>query len=804
MEQLWQDLRYGFRALSRTPGFTAIAILTLALGIGANTAIFSVVNGVLLRPLPFKNAGRLVWAWGNFKLGNQAAVSPADFLDYRAQNHVFEQIGAISVGTPLFNLAGNEQPAQLKGAMVTSGFFEALGVQPLLGRTFLPSDEQVSDPQVVILGHRLWQERFGSDPGVIGKLAAIDGKGRTVIGVLREDLPILSDGDIWIAAPLQNAGMSSRRAHFFRPAGLLKPGVNISQAQSELDTIANRLAMQFPDTNAGWSLRLVPLKTALVGDSGPALLVLLGAVALVLLIACSNVASLLLARNTTRVKEIAIRTALGAGRGRLLRQLLTESLLLALAGGIAGIFLASAGVDALKSLGPDYLPRLNEINLSGAVLAFTAGVSLLTGILFGLGPALQASRQDLSQSLKEGGAAGDSRSKHGTQNFLVVAEVTLSLVVLIASGLLLNSFWRLIHVNPGFDPSKTVTAQISLAYERYKTEPPRVTFFDDLLDRTNALPGADFAGMISELPLSGQANDTFFTVREHPPAHAEDRNDADFRVVGGEYLQAMRIPLLSGRAFTHQDTAGTPLVVLINEPLAKRYFPGQNPIGKHLDIFEGKPEFVSREIVGVIGGVKHFALQETPRAEMFVPYSQSPNFNMNLVVRSSGDPAALPAEVRQVVRSVDPAEAASAFRMMGDVVSASRAGDRFNTLLLGAFGGISLILTAAGIFGVLSYLVTQRTREIGVRMALGAQPRDVLRVVVGHGMRLVFAGMAMGTAGAIVVTRWMASFLFGVKPADPLTFAAVALVLVVTAIFACYLPARRAMRVDPLVALRYE
>jgi putative ABC transport system permease protein len=513
---------------------------------------------------------------------------------------------------------------------------------------------------------------------------------------------------------------------------------------------------------------------------------------------------LLLARNTTRVKEIAIRTALGAGRGRLLRQLLTESILLALTGGIAGIFLAGTGVDALKSLGPDYLPRLNEINLNGAVLAFTAGVSLLTGILFGLGPALQASRQDLTKSLKEGGAAGDSRSKHRTQNLLVVAEVTLSLVVLIASGLLLNSFWKLIHVNPGFDPSKTVTAQITLVYERYKAETPRVAFFNELLDQTKSMPGVDSAGMISELPLSGQANDTFFTVREHPPAQPDDKNDADFRVVGGDYFQAMRIPLLSGRSFLQQDTAVAPAVIVINEPLAKRYFPGQNPIGKHLDVFEGKPEFVSREIVGVVGGVKHFALQENPRAEMFVPYSQVPNFSMNLVVRTSGDPAAIPAAVRQALRTIDSNEAISTFRTMGDVVSASRAGDRFNTLLLAAFGGMSLILTAAGIFGVLSYLVTQRTREIGVRMALGAQPRDVLRVIVGHGMRLAIAGVALGTVGAIVLTRWMASFLFDVKPTDPLTFTAVALVLLLTAVLACYFPARRAMRVDPMVALRYE
>jgi putative ABC transport system permease protein len=802
MQTLWQDLRHGLRLLVKTPAFTAVAVLTLALGIGANTAIFSVVNAVLLRPLPFKNPDRLVWAFGKCPLCSGAAVSPMDFIAYREENHAFERIGAFALGNLLFNLTGTEKPEQVKATMVTAGFFETLGLRPLLGRTFVAADENVKDPQVIVLGYRTWKERFGAERGVIGRPVTLDGMPRTVVGVLPNDLPLFSDADLWIPAPYGNEGMASRRGHFLRVVGLLKPGTSVEQAQAELDTIAGRLAQQFPDTNTGWSTTLLPLQTVLVGDVKPALIVLLGAVALILLIACANVASLLLARNTARRREVAVRKALGAGRSRLVQQMLTESILLALAGGAMGILVADWGVVLLKRLGPESLPRLNEVGVSGSVLAFTAFVAILTGILFGLGPAMQSAGRDLTQSLREGGASGDSRSKHRAHNVLVVAEVALSLVVLIASGLLLNSFWRVVHVRPGFDPSNVATAEISLIDAKYQKDGTArsSSFFHQLEERIAALPGVDSVGLISELPLSGQANDNFFTIQEHPPADPNDRNDADFRVVDGDYFLAMRIPLLTGRTFTLGDTTESPRVILINRPLAARYFDGENPIGKHILVSGGD----AREIIGIVGGNKHFAMQETLRAEMFVPEAQAERSRLNLVVRSSNDPQGLASAIRAAVSAIDPDEAASSFRSMNDVVYTSEAGDRFNTILIVLFGAIALLLTAAGIFGVLSYLVTQRTREIGLRMALGAQPGDVLRVVVGNGMRLVLLGGAIGLAGAFVATRWLQSFLFGVRPTDPLTFSAVALLLAATAFAACYVPARRAMRVDPMVALRYE
>jgi putative ABC transport system permease protein len=801
MGTLLQDVRYSIRRFAKSPGFTAIAILTLALGIGANTALFSVVDAVLLRPLPFKNPSRLVWTWGNCSLCDQAAVSPADFLDYRAQSHSFEYYGAMAGGDSLFNLTGNDKPIQIKGSMITAGFFDALGIQPRYGRVFGPSDEKTPDPEVVILSHHLWQENFASDPNVIGKSISLDGKTRTIVGVLANDIPLLTKADLWYPAPFQNQGMQSRRSHFLRPIGLLKSGVTISQAQSELDAIAGRLASQYPVTNAGFSAKLEALHNVLIGNVRPAFVVLIAAVALVLLIACANIASLLLARNTVRQREIAIRIALGAGRSRLIRQLLTESLVLALGGGAAGVLLANGGVELLKQLGPQSLPRLDEVNLSGVVLAFTFMIAIFTGILFGLGPALKASRRDLTKSLKEGGASGDSRSKHRAHDVLVVAEVALSLVVLIASGLLLNSFWRLMRAPLGFDPASVLTTEVSLVSPRYDDEQRRESFFHELQDAIQSSPGVKSVGFVSELPLTGEGNDTFFTIAEHPPANPNDNNDADFRIIDGDYLEAMRIPLLAGRAFERQDSVESRKVVIVNEPFVKKFFPNENPIGKHLKMFEGKPEFVEREIVGIVGGNKHFALQESFRPEMFMPRSFT---RMNVVVRGAGDVGTLTTVVRQAIHQIDPDEATSTFRTMGDVVSTSAATDRFNTLLLGAFAAIALLLTAAGIFGVLSYLVTQRTREIGLRMALGAQPKDVLGVIVGHGMRLVLVGLCIGVAGALVVTRWMSSVLFDVTPTDPLTFVVVAALLGIVAFLAAYVPARRAMRVDPMVALRYE
>jgi putative ABC transport system permease protein len=801
MGTLLQDVSHAFRALKKSPGFTAIAVLTLALGIGANAALFSVVNAVLLRPLQFKNPSRLVWGWGKCPLCEHGAVSPSDFVDYRAQSQSFEHYGARAVGDSLFNLTGTDKPIQITGSMITAGFFDALGVQPRYGRVFTLADEKTSDPYVVILSHHLWQERFGGDPNVIGKSIALDGKTRTVVGVLANDMPVLTQADLWFPAPFENPGMQSRRSHFLRPIGLLKPGVTISQAQAELDTIADRLATQFPETDKGWRQQLEPLQSVLVGNVGPAFLVLMGAVALVLLIACANIASLILARNTVRQREIAIRTALGAGRSRLVRQLLTESLVLALIGGGAGIFVATAGVELLKQLGPDSLPRLDEVNVNGVVLAFTFAIAIFTGILFGLGPALKATRRDLTQSLKEGGSSGDSRSKHRAHNTLVVAEVALSLVVLIASGLLLNSFWRLMRAPLGFDPANLITTEVSLVSPRYDDPQKRDSFFRELEERIQSAPGAASAGFISELPLSGEGNDTFFTIVEHPPANPNDNEDADFRVVTGDYFGAMRIPLLAGRRFVSQDVSEDRQVIVVNEPFVKKFFPHESAIGKHVKLFEGKPQFATREIVGIVGGNKHFALQESLRPEMFIPGS---HMRMSIVVRGGGDPGVLMTAVRQALHQIDPDEAASTFRTMTDVVTSSAASDRFNTLLLGAFGAIALLLTAAGIFGVLSYLVTQRTREIGLRMALGAQQADVLRVIVGHGLRLMLIGLGIGVVGALIVTRWMSSVLFGVKPTDPLTFAVVALVLATVAFLASYLPARRAMRVDPMVALRYE
>ncbi len=804
MEKLWQDIRYSLRMLRKSPGFAAVAVLTLALGIGANTAIFSIVNAVLLRPLSFPHSERLVFMWGKFALGNQAAISPADLADYRAENHSFDFLGGFSVVSQPSNLATTEKPIQVTSTLVTAGLFDALGVHPALGRTFSTADEQVRLPQTVILSHRLWQQQFEGDPAIIGKSIVLDSQSVTVIGVMPASLHFLQGTEVWIPAPYLFPEMASRRAHFLRPVGRLKDGVTMAQAQADLDIIAQHLGEQYPATNAGWSTRLQPLQEVLVGDVRPALLILLGAAGIVLLIGCANVANLLLARATGRAREFAVRRAIGARNARLVRQLLTESLILALAGGLFAILLAVWSISLLHLLPPDTIPRLDEIRLDTPVFIFTAVLSILTGILFGMAPAMQTARGDLQETLKEGGRTSTGSARHALRSILVVSEVALSLALLIGAGLLLKSFWRLMNVNPGFNAEKVLTAQVVLPIQTYKEDGQRSEFFRQVLDKVSAIPGVESAGAISELPLTMQFNDTFFDVREHPTDHPQDHNDADFRVVTPDYFRAMRIPLLEGHIFSEQDSSKAPKVVIVNKEFMREYFPNESPLGQHLMIFEGAPEFVTREIVGVVGGVRHFALQQSPRPEMYVPEAQAGNGTMNLVIRSTADPKLLSGSIRDAVASVDKTEAVGTIQAMNEIVSNSASGDRLNTLLVGIFAAMALLLAAAGIYGVISYSVSQRIHEIGVRLALGAQPSHVMRLVVGQGMRLAGLGLALGMAAAWGATRLLSNLLFGVAPRDPLTFATVTMILATVALAACYLPARRAMRVDPMVALRYE
>jgi putative ABC transport system permease protein len=805
MGTLLQDLRYAFRMLGRSPGFMAIAILTLALGIGANTAIFSVVNGILLHPLPFAHSNRLVWVWGNFSHGNTAAVSPPDFADYRAQNHSFEHLGAFFVlGSSPANLSVNGHTERVQETMITSEFFETLGAKPLLGRAFAASDDQLTSPQTIILSYRLWQEKFGGDPSLVGRRVISDGDSLTVVGIMPSSFDFPRDAAAWFPAPMLAKGMQQRPAHFFRPIGLLKPGVTMMQAQSDLDAIAHHLEEQYPSTDRGWNLRLQDMQEAIVGNSRTPLLLLLGAVAFVLLIACVNVANLLLARNGTRQKEIAIRTALGAGRIRVVRQLLTESVLLGLAGGALGVLLANWGVTLLKTLGADELPRISEVSVSGAVLLFTTGLSLLTGIVFGIAPAIQATRTDIQGALKEGGHTSAGAPRQRLRGILVVAEVTLSVAMLVGAGLLLNSLWRTLHVNPGFDANGVLTTQILLSGQPNSDDAHRAAFFRAFFDKLRAMPGVVAAGGISELPLDDQYNDDFFTTAATPPKDPRDAEDADYRIIAEDYFQAMRMPLLEGRLFTEADRENAPNTVIIDQPFVRRYYSGANPLGKHLLVYEGTAGFVSCEIVGVVGGHRHIALQTPPRPTMYFPFAQQTRSSLNIVTRSAGDPASLAAGMRAAVAAIDSDESVSEFRPMQQVVSASASGNRFNAILLGVFGALALILAAAGIYGVMSYAVTQRTHEIGIRLALGAQPRAMLAMVIRQGMILVGIGMALGLGMASGLTHLMASQLFGVRATDPATFGAAALVLSFVALLACYIPARRAMRVDPMVALRYE
>ncbi len=809
MRTLRQDLKYGLRMLAKSPGFAAIAILTLGLGIGANTAIFSVVDGVLLHPLPFAHSDRIAWAWGQSRFSAQdfsstkAPFSPLNFDDYRAQNHSFQYFGAFfTLGSEPENLIVAGRAEKIPGTMVTADFFEALGAKPLLGRTFSVQDEQTKLPQAIILSYSLWKQKFAGDPNAIGRTTIFAGDSTTIIGVMPQNFDYPPNTQVWYPTPMLNPGMRPRTSGMLWPIGLLKSGVSMTQAQADLNVISHYLNQQYPDADKNWGVHLVPMQEAIVGPVREPLLLLLGAVGLVLLIACANVANLVLVRNNTRQREMGIRTALGASRMRIVGQLLSESLVLSCAGGVLGVLFASWGVAALRALGPASLPRLDEVQLSGSVLAFTAALSIFTGFIFGLAPALHSAKGNVHDSLKGGSHSSAGGARQRLRSVLIVCEVTLSVALLIGAGLILNSLWRTLRVNPGFNSQGILTTSLGLSDKKSKAE--QVVFYRDLFEKVRVLPGVTATGGVSELPLSGQMNDDFFTPAVVPPASPRDADDADYRVVAGNYFQAMGMPLLQGRFFSTQEQPETSRKVIIDEPLARKYYAGQNPIGRHLWVWEGSAGFVSAEIVGVVGGVRHGSLQLPPYPTMYFPLPQDPRSSIAIVVRSSVDPAQLASGIRSAVASIDPSEAVSQFQDMQRIVSESAAGDRFNTILFGLFGALALILAAAGIFGVMSYAVTQHTHEIGIRLALGAQPSAILRMVIGQGMTLVAVGATLGLAAAVGLTRLMASQLFGVTATDPGTFAAAVIVLGLVAALACYIPARRAMSVDPMVALRYE
>lgn len=804
LERFAQDLRYAFCQLRSSAAFTASAVLTLALGIGANSAIFSVVNGVLLNPLPYPNSDRLMWIWGRTPGGvATAAISPPNYRDYRAGNRTFEHFGAFSPFVGVRNWSLNGEARQLRSAMVTGDFFDALGYPPLLGRNFTRDDEQTNAPRAAILSYRVWQQAYGGDPNIVGLTARMDSSPMTIVGVMPASFDFPRNTDFWFPTPMLARGLQQRMGHNLRGVGLLKPGVSMARAQADLNAIAARLGEQYP-ADKGWQLLLQPLRDAIVGPVRPVLMMLLGAVALVLLIACVNVANLLLARYGSRRREISIRTAIGAGRARIVRQLVTENLLLAFFAGALALALAYWGVDLLRTYGPQSLPRLKEVRLDGHVLAFTAMISALTALVFGLGPAWLATAVAPAARLREDGRTGSGRRRHILGAVLVISETALSLCLLIGAGLLLESFSKTLHAPPGFSPDGVLSTELLLPAATYRDIPSRVQFLQRLTEGIRALPGVQSAGGISEMPLSGDQNDTLFRILEHPDSDPKRVKDAEFRVVTPGYFSALRIPLLRGSLFDEQYRPSSQRVVMIDESFARQFFPGEDPIGKHLSIYSGAAGYLTREIIGVAGGVRSFSLQIPPQPTMYFPFTQAEPDHLHLFVRSDADPRSLADPIRRIVAGQDRDVALATFQTLDRFVSESVAGNRFDTILLGLFAALALVLAMAGVYGVLSYIVAQQTHEIGVRMALGAHPARMLRLVLGRGVCLAAIGAGLGSVAAFFLVRVLATQLYDVKPRDPAIFAIAAALLIAVAVAACALPARRAMRVDPLVALRYE
>ena len=813
MDTIIQDIKFGLRILLKSPSLSIVATIALALGIGANTAIFSVVNAVLLRPLPFPNPDQLVALFETDKQAGRIRGSHSypNFFDLRAQNTTFEKVA--SYYSSDFVMTGRGEPTRLPAAVVSADLFPLLGIKPLYGRTFVPDDDKPTNGRVAILSEQFFNRRFNSDPSIINQSITLAGTPYTVVGVMPAsfEFPIQNEPvELWTTIAGDASGKepitAQRGAHFLRVIGRLKANVTPEQAQSDLTAIATRLEQQYPDTDSHRTLKLEPALSALVGDVRPLLLILLGAVACVLLIACANVANLLLARATSRYKEMAVRAALGASRMRVVRQLLVESILLSLVGGAVGLLLAVWWSDLLVALGKEDIPRAVHVGIDWRVLGFTFGVSVLTGIVFGLFPAVHSSKTELVESLKEGGrGTGEGARRNRMRSVLAVGELAIAVILLVGAGLLIKSLWRLQNVDTGLKPDNVMTFNVELPETKYNTD-KQWRFYEDLKARLEASPGVQSASSIVPLPLNGDRFMISFQIqgREVSP---KDEPAADIFMTGAGYFRTMGIPIIKGRDFDHHDQHGAPGVVIVNEEFARQYFPGEDPIGKSIkpgiNTWEGEKS-TYKEIVGVVGNIRNQTLSTPPTPAYYLPQTQVPFSGMTVVIKTTNDPhSVMPVATKQVA-AMDPDIPLFGVKSMREYMAASVATPRFSTTLLSIFAGVALVLTLVGLYGVMSYSVAQRTNEIGIRLALGAQTRDVLLMIVKQGSLLIVLGLSIGLLGAYAATRLISSLLFGVTTKDPFTFGAAAVVLAVVALLACYIPAWRATKVDPLEALRYE
>jgi predicted permease len=815
MSSLLQDVRYALRQLRKNRAFAAVGVVTLALGIGANTAIFSVVNGVLLQPLSFKDPDRLVRVWHvppakSFPGMPTFSVSAANYLDWERQNHVFERMAIYTFHG--FTLTGSDKPEQVDACAATSGFFSTLEVQPMLGRAFTPEEDQPGRSNAVVLSHRLWQEHFGSNSGIVGHDIKLDGQSYLVAGVMPASFQFPDFAQMWTPMAWTDKEKAVRGEHHSVVIARLKPGIDLKQAQAEMNTISSRLEQQYPEDDKGWGALVVPLHEDMVSDVKPALLVLLGAVGFVLLIASVNVANLALARTFSRQKEFAIRTALGASSARVLRQVLTESVLLALAGGALGLIWAHSGIRLIMAFLADKLPHSIDVGLDAKVLGFTAAISVAVGILAGVLPALRLTRNNVSQSLKQGlGRTDADASGNRTRSILVVSEVALSLILLMGAGLMIRSFQNLHGVNPGFDSHNVLTMTAMVSRAKFPVPAQQISFFEQVLQKVRTLPGVEAAGVVDDIPLDNGGSHQPVAIEGRPTLPMSEQPEVDVRLISTGYMSAMRIPILRGHDIRDTDLAGRPAVVLISESMARQFWPGADALGKRLTL-TFFPDAV-REVVGIVSDVKLDGLDQTrPSAALYFPVDQVSvpsnggwnSFPMTLVVRSASDPTGLASAVSNAVHEVDREMPLRDILTMDALVANSLTQQRFNMLLLGAFAGLALLLAGVGIYSVLSYSVRRSVREIGIRMALGAQLSDVLRRVVLEGMKPTLLGVAIGAGGALALGRVLSGMIYGVKATDPVTFLAVAVLLAAIALLASFIPAYRATKVDPMVALRYE